>query len=369
MTTKSKKKKHALNPIIILSFIVIGLLFVILTIAMKENIDVNGNLKASVSQCSDLTKDGGKAIVGEGTGAGALLAKQAAYADAKEKFNTWWTTSTSLGGTDGTGKEQTEKALANELDCAKDRPQCQQEKNARVTCLPTQSADCSYTTSTNTTPISAIASCTFGIRCSNACENIKEDSTTTPLPFPRCIKSGPRSNDGNPNNDCNPNSEGMFRVESSKTGTATKDEASNQTAQVALAKSRAITNAQAELDTKCKDLATNDPMYKCTAILAAQGIPNHKGCVDGCEANIKSVYNPPYIPLTSSGNVGGDTAADCTIATQAVASPSPPGSITINATCYAACTYKQDCVPVETTVPPVTDPFTSPLPSTTAPSR
>ena len=349
MTTKIKRKKHTLNPIMILGFITIILLLVILSITIKTN--VSEQLKAFAPQCLDLTKEIGKSIWGEGTGAGVRLAKRAAYKDAVDQFNTWWTTSTSLGGTDGTGKEQTEKALAKELDCAKGQPQCQQEKNATVTCLPTQDVRCSYSTSTNTTPISATVSCIFGIRCSNACETVK--LATTPLTFPQCTKSGPPK-------DCYPNSEGFFQVDSTATGTATKDELWNGQAQVVEAKSRAITNAQKGLDTKCKALAAtptkSDPMLKCN--------PN-KYCEIGCKPEGNAVWSPPYLPLTASGIPGNDTADDCKTATVA----SPPGSVTIKATCYAACKYQQKCVPLETPDMPVSDPFTDPLPGTTTPSR
>ena len=342
MATKNKKHKHTLNPIIILSFIIIGLLFVILAIALKENIDVNGSLRAAVYVCRPATEK--KNVTGTDyitLSTPMLPVTDALKRSAADKLKTQFCNLQKLKDenqipcTDP--KCESKKTEDNPLDS----PKC----TARITELTYDVED------STTPPFNVKFTAKLNASLYRNCVP-KAGINPTPAVYPQCYKSG------SVGNNCNPDSKGTFKVENTKRGTAT-DEYLNDNQLVALATERAIEAAKAGLETKCAALATNDPKYQCT--------PNPKACDAGCKAEGKAVYNPPYQPIDTLGDPITDPPVRTTSAcmTKIVpVIPSPPHSVTIEATCYAACNYTQNCVPISTPSPTAT-PMSTPIPSNT----
>jgi hypothetical protein len=341
MTTKSKGKKHALNPIIILSFIVISLLFVIITIAMKENIDVNGNLKASVYYCKPNSEvkrvRGEEYVILTETAPITQLVLDASRSEAITILKTQFCAN-QLSKSENQIPCTDKLCKSKESTGTNPNPRCTATiysiNNALTPPDPSPGAD-----------VTIKWTATLNAELRRTCVPTATTSTT-PAVYPQCFISGSHSND------CDPNSEGIFKVDNTEKATVT-DESLNDNELVSRATAKAIEAAQAGLEAKCAALATNDPMYhpKCTSL-------GPKACATGCKPHGKSVYKPPYQPIDANGDPIYDppvrTAPQCTTGILATA----PHSITMSATCFAACNYSQDCFPYETLPPP-----TSPSPT------
>jgi len=385
MTKKRNSKKHALNPIIVLGFIVIGLLFIILVIALAANTNsslikalvsappqcnpsrVSANYITPIDKLEEYQLPQPYEIIDMAAFIKNVWPQIIKNADAQKKIKENFCFNGQRNVTIKTCQEVGSTSYKDHSLCKNEKilPDCKNEEIVSIlTPIPpnekgeggngviVKTGDPNG--HTYNIVLKARLKGLFVNLCVEDANSTPPTQTTLPALYPVCtLSGGPTDSDpNNPKNKCWPNSAGHFKVSNEAKVTLTYNQWPLYSTRKRLALETALTNADKGLAGKCQDLLNpdqnKDPMWSCPQ--------KHKACAPGCEPYANSSTYTGYTKINPDGWAPGintpiGSTVICTTSVIDKDIGNTKTDITATATCYARCEFSQRCIPINTPLP------------------